>query len=73
MSAGALIAYEPRRDEPLLELRLFRSVPFSSAVLIALFAYSGFRAFLFVTTLYLQSVRNLSALTPACPCCRSVC
>jgi predicted MFS family arabinose efflux permease len=27
-----------------------------------MFAYSGFGAFLFVTTLYLQSVRNLSAL-----------
>ena len=62
VSAVALIAYERRREEPLLELRLFRSVPFSSAVLIALFAYSGFGAFLFVTTLYLQSVRNLSAL-----------
>jgi EmrB/QacA subfamily drug resistance transporter len=62
-SAVALIAYENRRAQPLLELRLFRSVPFSSAVVIALFAYCGFGAFLFVTTLYLQSVRGLSALT----------
>ncbi|MGW7686217.1 MFS transporter [Kribbella sp. NPDC054772] len=62
VSAAALIAYERRRSEPLLELRLFRSIPFSSAVVIAMFAYSGFGAFLFVTTLYLQSVRHLSAL-----------
>ncbi|HEY3558112.1 MAG TPA: MFS transporter [Kribbella sp.] len=62
VSAVALIAYERRREEPLLELRLFRSVPFSSAVVIAMVAYSGFGAFLFVTTLYLQTVRHLSAL-----------
>jgi predicted MFS family arabinose efflux permease len=57
-----LLAYEPRRADPLLELRLFRSVPFSSAILIALFALCGFGAFLFVTTLYLQEVRDMSAL-----------
>ncbi|TDW14209.1 MFS transporter [Kribbella kalugense] len=62
VSAVVLIGYEGRRREPLLELRLFRSIPFSSAVLIAMFAFTGFGAFLFVTTLYLQSVRNLSAL-----------
>ncbi|GAA1313316.1 hypothetical protein Psi02_56950 [Planotetraspora silvatica] len=49
--------------DPLLELRLFRSVPFSSAILTALFALCGFGAFLFVTTLYLQNVRGMSALT----------
>ncbi|GAA3135037.1 EmrB/QacA subfamily drug resistance transporter [Kribbella aluminosa] len=62
IAAVVLIPYERRRVEPMLELRLFRSVPFSSAVVIALFAYSGFGVFLFVTTLYLQSVRHLSAL-----------
>ena len=62
VAAVLLIAYERRRSEPLLELRLFRSIPFSSAVVIAMFAYTGFGAFLFVTTLYLQSVRHLSAL-----------
>jgi Na+/melibiose symporter-like transporter len=62
--AGAvgIVGYEPRRTDPLLELRLFRSVPFSSAIVMALFALCGFGAFLFVTTLYLQSVRGLSAL-----------
>jgi len=55
--------YEPRRTDRLLELRLFRGVPFSSAILMAVFALCGFSAFLFVTTLYLQNVRGLSALT----------
>jgi len=58
-----ILGYEPRRVDPLLELRLFRSVPFSSAIAMALFALCGFSAFLFVTTQYLQDVRGLSALT----------
>ncbi|RKN34964.1 MFS transporter [Streptomyces hoynatensis] len=58
----ALLGYEPRRAEPLLDLRLFRSLPFAGAVLAALFALCGFGAFLFVTTLFLQDVRGLSAL-----------
>jgi EmrB/QacA subfamily drug resistance transporter len=58
-----VLGYEPRRADPLLELRLFRSVPFSAAILMALFALCGFGAFLFVTTLYLQDVRAMSALT----------
>jgi MFS family permease len=57
-----IIAYEPRRADPLLELRLVRSVPFSSAILMALFALCAFGGFLFVTTLYLQHVRGMSAL-----------
>jgi len=62
LAATALIWYERRRTEPLLELRLFRSVRFSSALVIALVAYAGFGAFMFATSLYLQNVRNLSAL-----------
>jgi EmrB/QacA subfamily drug resistance transporter len=58
----SLIRYEHRRTDPLLELRLFRSVPFSSAILMALFALCAFGAFLFVTTLYLQNVRGMSPL-----------
>lgn len=60
MSAMALIAYEPRRVDPLLELHLFRSVPFSAAIGMALFALCGFGAYLFTTTLYLQNVRAMS-------------
>lgn len=57
-----LLWYEPRRADPLLELRLFRSVPFAAAILMALLAFCAFGAFLFVTTLYLQEVRGLDAL-----------
>ena len=60
-AAVGILIYEPRRRDPLLELRLFRSVPFSAAILIALFAFCAFGAFLFVTTLYLQEVRGLAA------------
>jgi EmrB/QacA subfamily drug resistance transporter len=63
LSALGVLGYEPRRGDPLLELRLFRSVSFSSAILMALFALCGFSAFLFVTTQYLQDVRGMSALT----------
>jgi predicted MFS family arabinose efflux permease len=58
-----LLAYEPRRADPLLELRLFRSLPFSGAIVMALFALCGFGAFLFVTTQYLQDVRGMTPLT----------
>jgi EmrB/QacA subfamily drug resistance transporter len=62
LAALGILAYEPRRRDPLLDLRLFRSVPFSAAIAMALFALCGFGAFLFVTTQYLQEVRGLSAL-----------
>jgi EmrB/QacA subfamily drug resistance transporter len=58
----ALLAYEPRRTDPLIELRFFRSVPFSAATLIAVCAFGAFGGFLFLNTLYLQDVRHLSAL-----------
>ncbi|WP_410670875.1 MFS transporter [Amycolatopsis sp. cmx-4-68] len=58
-----VLRYEPRRADPLLELRLFRSVSFSSAILTAMCALCGFGAFLFVTTQYLQDTRGLTALT----------
>jgi EmrB/QacA subfamily drug resistance transporter len=57
---GAIIAYEPRRDEPLIDLRFFRSVPFSSATLIAVLAFGSFAGFLFLNALYLQEVRGLA-------------
>lgn len=60
-SAAGIVVFEWRRIDPLLELRLFRSMPFSSAIVMALFALCAFQAFLFVTTLYLQNVRGMSA------------
>ncbi|MEV5198835.1 MFS transporter [Streptomyces sp. NPDC053720] len=62
LGGPVLLRYESRRVDPLLELRLFRSVPFGSAILMALFALCGFSAFLFMTTQYLQNVRGMSAL-----------
>jgi predicted MFS family arabinose efflux permease len=57
-----ILAYEPRRADPLLELRLFRSIAFSSAILTAVLALCGFGIFLFVATQYLQEVRGMTAL-----------
>jgi EmrB/QacA subfamily drug resistance transporter len=63
LGALGILGYEPHRVDPLLELRLFRSVPFSAAIVMALWGLCAFGAFLFVTTLYLQDVRGMSALT----------
>ena len=57
-----LIAYERRRIEPLLDLRFFRSIPFSGANTIAVLTFASFGGFLFLNTLYLQDVRGLSPL-----------
>jgi EmrB/QacA subfamily drug resistance transporter len=58
-----LLVYEPRRREPLIELRFFRSLPFSGATAIAVSAFAALGGFLFLTTLYLQQARGLSPLT----------
>ncbi|MFD9429946.1 MFS transporter [Streptomyces sp. NPDC060002] len=57
-----LLRYEPRRDEPLVDLRFFRSVPFSGATVVAVAAFAALGGFLFLSTLYLQNVRGLDAL-----------
>ncbi|MDT4894520.1 MAG: hypothetical protein QOE97_3555 [Pseudonocardiales bacterium] len=57
-----LLWYEPRRSEPLLELRFFRSVPFAGATVIAMSAFGGVSGFLFLNALYLQDARGLSPL-----------
>ncbi len=58
----SLVVYEPRRDEPLLDLRFFRSVPFTGATMTAVCAFAALGGFLFLNTLYLQEVRRYSAL-----------
>ena len=65
MSLGAfvaLVAYELRRREPLLEVRFFRSAPFSGATATAVAMFMAMGGFLFLNTLYLQNVRGLSPL-----------
>jgi len=64
-AAGAILLafglYEVRRTEPLVDLRFFRSVPFSTATVLALCAFASFAGFLFLNALYLQQERGLSA------------
>ncbi|MFD6227701.1 MFS transporter [Streptomyces sp. NPDC060232] len=61
-SLVGLLVHEPRRAEPLIDLRFFRSAPFSGSTVIAISAFAGLAGFLFLNTLYLQDVRGLSAL-----------
>ena len=63
VALATLLVYEPRRREPLLDLRFFRSAPFSSATIIAVCMFAVFSGFLFLNALYLQEVRGLSAFT----------
>ncbi len=61
-SLVALAIWEHRARQPLLDPRFFRSVPFSSAALIAVASFAALGGFLFLNTLYLQDVRGLSPL-----------
>ncbi len=63
VAVSILVPYETRCREPLIDPRFFRSVPFSSASVIAVCAFAALGAFLFLNTLYLQEIRHLSALT----------
>jgi EmrB/QacA subfamily drug resistance transporter len=62
VALAALVPYERRRREPLIDPRFFQSVPFSSASAIAVCSFAALGGFLFLNTLYLQDVRGLSAL-----------
>jgi EmrB/QacA subfamily drug resistance transporter len=55
-----LLRYEPRREQPLIDLRFFRSIPFSSSIALSVAAFASFGGFLFLNTLYLQDLRGLS-------------
>ena len=62
-AAVAFVLVERRRgDEALLELRFFRSPPFTGASVIAVLSFVVLAGFLFVITLYLQQVRGYSPL-----------
>jgi EmrB/QacA subfamily drug resistance transporter len=62
VSLATLVRSESRRSEPLIDLRFFRSVPFSSASAVAVLAFGAFGGALFLNTLYLQDVRLLTPL-----------
>ena len=59
---AAFIRYEARRHDPFIDLRFFRSAPFSSATVIAVCASASYGAFLFMMSLYLQGERHFSAV-----------
>jgi EmrB/QacA subfamily drug resistance transporter len=61
VALAVFLLYEPRRREPLVDLRFFRSLPFSSATILGLCAFGSFSGFLFLNALYLQQVRNFTA------------
>jgi EmrB/QacA subfamily drug resistance transporter len=70
ISLAAFLLYEPRRKEPLVDLRFFRSVPFSSATILGVCAFSSFAAFLFLNALYLHRSATSQPSKPASAPCR---
>jgi EmrB/QacA subfamily drug resistance transporter len=60
LATFGLVGYERRVAEPFLDMRFFRSVPFSAATITAVVAFGAYGAFLFVNALYLQQVRGVS-------------
>ncbi|MGE2729845.1 MFS transporter [Mycolicibacterium vaccae] len=56
------LGYESRRHDPFIDLRFFRSIPFSSATVTAISAFAAWGAFLFMMSLYLQGERGYSAM-----------
>lgn len=62
-ATAALTGWSRRAAEPLLDLRFFRSLPFSGAAVTAVTGMCAFSGFLFLITLYLQEVRGYGALT----------
>jgi EmrB/QacA subfamily drug resistance transporter len=62
VALAALVIWELRRKEPLIDLRSFRSRSFSAAVLIAVCAFADLGGFLFLTSIYLQDVRGSSVI-----------
>ncbi|WP_432843269.1 MFS transporter [Dactylosporangium sp. CA-092794] len=57
-----ILVVEPRRSEPLIDLRFFRSPPFSGANTISVLMSASLGGFLFLNTLYLQEIRHFSPL-----------
>ncbi len=62
LAFAAFLRYESRRHDPFIDLRFFRSIPFSAATMVAVCAFAMFGAFLFMMSLYLQGERQFSAM-----------
>jgi EmrB/QacA subfamily drug resistance transporter len=63
VAVAALIVVEQRVVDPLIDVRFFRSVPFSSATITAVLGFGAYGAFVFTNALYLQQARGLSPFT----------
>jgi MFS transporter len=62
VTLGVLAIWELRRQDPLVDLRYFRSRSFTAAVLIAVFAFADMGGFLFLSSIYLQDARGSTAI-----------
>ncbi|WP_329134517.1 MFS transporter [Streptomyces sp. NBC_01476] len=62
LALTGILVIEPRRSEPLIDLRFFRSPPFSGANAISVVMSAGLGGFLFLNTLYLQDIRHFGPL-----------
>jgi EmrB/QacA subfamily drug resistance transporter len=62
VALAGFLYQERRHRSPFIDLRFFRSVPFAAATVTAICAFSGFGAFLFSMSIYLQSVRGMTAV-----------
>ena len=62
VGAVLFLLVESRHAEPLVDLRFFRSAPFSGANLAAASAFASLAGFMFLNSLYLQGERGFSAL-----------
>jgi EmrB/QacA subfamily drug resistance transporter len=61
--SAVLAVRELRREDPLIDPRHFRSLSFTSAVAIAIFAFADLGSFLFLTSIYLQVVQGMPVIT----------
>jgi EmrB/QacA subfamily drug resistance transporter len=60
--AALLVYFESHHPEPLIDLRFFRSPPFSGAAVVSVCSFLALGGFLFLNTLFLQEVRGYSPL-----------
>jgi EmrB/QacA subfamily drug resistance transporter len=59
---AGFLRYERQRVDPFVDVRFFRSIPFAGATLTAVMALTGWGAFLFMMSFYLQNERHFSAM-----------
>ncbi|MSS45091.1 MFS transporter [Cutibacterium sp. WCA-380-WT-3A] len=62
LSLAGFVVVERTVNEPMLELRFFKSMPFTLANLIALFAFASNTGFSFINALFLQNEMGFSPL-----------